>query len=134
MGLIINFCFALLVLIVAFVFGFHYYFGEFDSTAKLASVVRHCYLGLNPNYTVYDEFNIGIDSYAQHFHNKEKLNSACNIIQIVLKDFVGTLAQRTYYFDKQIINIFKNNSDYKQFVLLGAGIIRIILYVFYIIK
>ena len=121
MGLITNICFTILVLIISIFGTIMYFLREFDSTAKLVSVARYCALGLNPNYTIHDEYNIGIDKYAHHFHNEESLKSACNIYNYILKDFINTLAQRTYYFDKQIINILNSSPEYKQLVLLGAG-------------
>ena len=92
MRLITNICFTILVLIISFFGTIMYFLRHMDSTAKLVLVARHCALGLNPNYTIHDEYNIGIDTYAHHFHNEESLKIACNIYKYM--DFISACPKK----------------------------------------
>jgi len=112
-------CLSILVLIISLISFLFYCYKDIESTAKLVAMARHCALSsLNPNYTIDDTFNLGIDNYAYHFLDKESINSTCKIIAYFSTDTANQMSQRTYYFDKQIIY---NLEDTKQIVILGAG-------------
>ena len=111
-----------------------YCFRNIGSTAELVTVARHCGLLSSPNYTISDNFNLGIDNCSQYFiQDFEKINNTCYFFHM-FTDWNNLFAQRTYYFDKEIIQAFTRNndtndkynnindaSDYKQLVIFGAG-------------
>ena len=115
-------CLTILILFIAYVISILYLFKEIDCTAKFVSMMRVCFNKLNPN-NITDDFQFGVDNISHNFIKDVKdLNGVCNYCFSKDADGSSYFMQRTYYFDKQIIQTFQKDDEFKQFVILGAGI------------
>jgi len=124
MSFLTNIFFAVLILIISIISYIFYLNRNIESTAQLVSLGRYCSQLLNPNYTIEDKFNLGIDTIAVHFlQNIPDLNATCSKFNFVNNQFSNVIMQRAYYVDKQIVQTIQNDTerDFRQFVILGAG-------------
>jgi len=122
MSVLKNTLIAVLILITSIILYIYSLCSNIESTAQAVTLARHCALLAQPNITINDSFNLGVDDYAYHFlDNFKNVNDTCYYINFFTHNFSNFMAQRTYYFDKQVIQAFQNSSDYKQLVILGAG-------------
>ena len=113
----------LLILSLAYVIFIVYLFKDIDCTAKLVASMRTCFNTLNPNNTIPDQFQFGVDNISQNFVTEiTNIDIVCRSFNAV--NGMNYFMQRTYYLDKQIIQTFQNDKEFKQFVLLGAGTVH----------
>jgi len=115
---------AFILLVISFFSYFLYINRDVESTSQMVTLGRYCSLLLNPNYTIKDNFNLGIDTYAINFlQNIPDLNKTCSQFNYFSQEFSNVISQRAYYIDKQIIQTIQNEKegDFRQFLILGAG-------------
>ena len=128
MGVMKTIFYTIFILILSFVIFFFYSAKDIDSTARGVALSRYCNLKnleSQSSHPIYDEYNLGVDKFAEHFiSHVSSRDTLCSFLDN--SDMLNSVAQRTFKLDKILVDTFMNNTDFEQFVILGAGMMLII--------